>query len=357
MQDKQSEFESEVAKALAVAPNYGDVYRVAGEVAARNYRFDEAVALTRRALTLEPNNAQTLADLGLQLLRTGDEEAARTSLDKSFKIDGYDVVTLNLLTMMDTLDNFVTVRDGDVILRMHKDEAPILQDYAMPLAKQALSTLAAKYEFTPKGPILVEIFPKHDDFAVRTLGLPGMGAPGRFARARQLAKDAIGRAAAGELVGVLTFDDRAVLVAKPSVDRVLALSAIDETAPAFGGTRYRAALAAAGQAVAAAGRHQAKIVIVTDLQESGWDEGDRVEIPDYAKIELADVGAQPPNVAVTDVRVEPERVVATIHNTGRTRDVRARLKVDDRPTAEAVASVGEQQSADVNFPVTAHANC
>jgi len=44
----------------------------------------------------------------------------------------------------------------------------------MPLAKQALSTLAAKYEFTPKGPILVEIFPKHDDFAVRTLGLPGM---------------------------------------------------------------------------------------------------------------------------------------------------------------------------------------
>jgi hypothetical protein len=34
--------------------------------------------------------------------------------------------------------------------------------------------LSAKYHFTPKGPILVEIFPKHDDFAVRTLGLPGM---------------------------------------------------------------------------------------------------------------------------------------------------------------------------------------
>ena len=34
--------------------------------------------------------------------------------------------------------------------------------------------MAAKYEFTPKGPILIEMFPKHDDFAVRTLGLPGM---------------------------------------------------------------------------------------------------------------------------------------------------------------------------------------
>jgi tetratricopeptide (TPR) repeat protein len=34
--------------------------------------------------------------------------------------------------------------------------------------------LSAKYEFTPPGPILIEIFPKHDDFAVRNLGLPGM---------------------------------------------------------------------------------------------------------------------------------------------------------------------------------------
>src|SRR5206468_11730501 len=47
-------------------------------------------------------------------------------------------------------------------------------EYAMGLAKQALTTLAARYEFTPRGPILVEIFPKHDDFAVRTMGLRGM---------------------------------------------------------------------------------------------------------------------------------------------------------------------------------------
>ena len=76
--------------------------------------------------------------------------------------------------MMDTLDKFVTVRDGDVVLRLHKDEAPVLQEYALPLAHQALSTLSARYEFTPKGPILIEIFPKHDDFAVRNVGLPGM---------------------------------------------------------------------------------------------------------------------------------------------------------------------------------------
>jgi len=75
---------------------------------------------------------------------------------------------------MDALDKFVTVRDGDLVVRMNKDEAPVLQEYAVSLAHQALTTMSARYEFVPRGPILVEIFPKHDDFAVRTVGLPGM---------------------------------------------------------------------------------------------------------------------------------------------------------------------------------------
>ncbi len=75
---------------------------------------------------------------------------------------------------MDGLEKFVTVKDGDLVLRMRADEAPVLQEYVIPLARHALSTLAARYEFTPKGPILIEVFPKHDDFAVRNVGLPGM---------------------------------------------------------------------------------------------------------------------------------------------------------------------------------------
>ena len=174
VEDKTAEFDAQVRKVLAIAPNYGEVYRVAGDLAARNYRFDEAVALVRRALELDPDSARALADLGIHLLRTGDEPGARRTLDASFKIDPFDIVTFNLLQMMDTLDKFVTVEDGDVILRMHKDEAPLLQDFALPLAHRALITLSGRYGFAPKGPILIEIFPKHDDFAVRNVGLPGM---------------------------------------------------------------------------------------------------------------------------------------------------------------------------------------
>jgi tetratricopeptide (TPR) repeat protein len=174
VQDKPQEFEAEAAKALAIAPRYGEVYRVAGDLAARNYRFDEAVELTRRSLALDGNNAHAEADLGSHLLRAGDEAGARVALEKSFKADPFNKLVYNQLTVMDQVDKFVTLRDGDVVMRLDKDEAPVLREYAMALAHQALSTLAARYEFTPRGPILIEIFPKHDDFAVRTLGLPGM---------------------------------------------------------------------------------------------------------------------------------------------------------------------------------------
>ena len=42
------------------------------------------------------------------------------------------------------------------------------------LARKALADLGKRYNVTPNGPVLIEMFPRHDDFAVRTLGLPGM---------------------------------------------------------------------------------------------------------------------------------------------------------------------------------------
>jgi tetratricopeptide (TPR) repeat protein len=174
VEDKTQEFDAEVAKVLAIAPTHGAVYRAAGELLARNYRFEEAVTMTRRALSLSPRDPQSLADLGAQLLRTGDEPGARQALETSYDLDPFNAVVVNSLRMLDNLDKFETIRDGDLIIRMHKDEAPVLKEYVIPLAHKALATMAAKYEMTVKGPILIEMFPKHDDFAVRTLGLPGM---------------------------------------------------------------------------------------------------------------------------------------------------------------------------------------
>ena len=174
LEDRADDFAAEVERVLAINPAYGDVYRIAGSQTARAYRFPEAVTLVRRALELDPNNTRAHAELGMHLLRTGDEPAARASLERSFEEDPYDVVTFNLLQMMDNLDEFETVERGDLVVRLHPDEAPILREYVLDIAQEALDELSARYDMTVQTPVLVEVFPNHDDFAVRTLGLPGM---------------------------------------------------------------------------------------------------------------------------------------------------------------------------------------
>jgi tetratricopeptide (TPR) repeat protein len=174
LDDRLGDFEAIVARVLAINPRFGDVYRIAGAQAARHYRFEAAARLVRRALEIEPGNVRAQADLGLHLLRTGDEAGARRALEAAFQADPYDVVSYNLLGLLDTLDAFETVEDGLVTLRLHPDEAPVLREHALLLARRALDTLAARYDVALEGPILVEIFPRHDDFAVRNVGLPGM---------------------------------------------------------------------------------------------------------------------------------------------------------------------------------------
>jgi hypothetical protein len=180
-----------------------------------------------------------------------------------------------------------------------------------------------------------------------------MSAPGRFERARRLAKDAVARASSSDLVGVVTFADVADIVARPSADRVLANAAIDEAAAGFGATRYRAGLAAASQMLR--GRNGA-IVVVTDLQESGWDAGDRASVPESARIEVVDVGPAPPDLAVTAIRPARDRVIATVRNTGpRAREARVHLTLDDRAAGDRTVTVGPAAAADVEWPTPAGA--
>jgi tetratricopeptide (TPR) repeat protein len=174
LREDRAAYDAEVKRVLEINPAYGEVYRIAGDLAARNYRFEEAVALAKQAAALDPANGQAFADLGMHLMRTGEEREARKALEQAFNIDPFNVVTYNLLALLDTLDKFVVEKRGDLIVKFHPEEAPVLREYALPLAEEALAKLAERYQVTPKGPILIEIFPDHDDFAVRTLGLPGM---------------------------------------------------------------------------------------------------------------------------------------------------------------------------------------
>lgn len=163
-----------MGRARAANPFFGRGYRILGEQAARLYRFDDAAAFARQATEVDAEDPEGFANLGVYLMRTGGEAAARTALEQAFKVDPYNGNTYNMLASLDLVDGFETVTAGEFIFKFAKDEALVLKAYAVPLASQAYTAFASRYGFTPKGPILIEVFSKHDDFAVRTLGLPGL---------------------------------------------------------------------------------------------------------------------------------------------------------------------------------------
>jgi tetratricopeptide (TPR) repeat protein len=174
VEGKDEAYKQAIAAALKINPMYGEAYRVVGAITARYYRFDEAVDQVRRGIALDRENARAHADLGAHLMRTGDERNARRALETAFRANNLDQVTFNLLELLDVVDKFEVITDGDLVVKLHADEFGVMREYVPTLAKEALASLSKRWNFTPKGPILVEVFPRHDDFAVRTLGLPGM---------------------------------------------------------------------------------------------------------------------------------------------------------------------------------------
>lgn len=62
-----------------------------------------------------------------------------------------------------------------MLLRLHQDEAPVLDAYVTALVADSIKAFTERYRFELKEDVVVELYPEHDDFAVRTLGLPGIG--------------------------------------------------------------------------------------------------------------------------------------------------------------------------------------
>jgi tetratricopeptide (TPR) repeat protein len=149
-------------------------YRLASEQAARQYRFDDSANLAKQAVAIDAEDPLAYFALGLAQMRTGEEGQARRALETSWELDKSSAVTKNLLDLLDDIDTFEVAAHNAFIFKFAKEEAAVLKVYAFPLADEAYQTFVARYGFEPQGPILVEVFPRHDDFAVRTFGLPGL---------------------------------------------------------------------------------------------------------------------------------------------------------------------------------------
>ncbi len=138
-----------------------------------------------------------------------------------------------------------------------------------------------------------------------------MSGPGQFERARARADQIVRDAPVGQSVGVMAFGTGNTIVAPISQDRSRARAAIASLVPDAGATRYRAALARAAEEF---GDRPGRLVVVTDLQRTGWDGADQGGVPDRLKVEVEALEGPATNIAVTGLRADGGEAVATVQN-------------------------------------------
>lgn len=160
-------------KALAYWPANPEVDHLIGLKLSQKYRFKEGARHQRQALKFDSNYLPAKSQLAQDLLRLGLEEEGWKLAQEVYERDGYNIYAYNVVTLQDNMAKFRTLRSDGFILRMDPREAAIFGSRALELLEQAKEMLCEKYDVAIDGPVVVEIFPRQQDFAIRTFGMPG----------------------------------------------------------------------------------------------------------------------------------------------------------------------------------------
>lgn len=160
---------------LKIDPVYGEAYATGAHFLEINRRYEQAINYYRKALALNENLWSARSQLGVNLMRLGQNTEAREQLERCYNAHYRDAETVNSLRFLDTVGDYETFKTKTSELQLHKKEAALLEPYMQPELDRAIAAYQRKYKMTLPGPVRLQVFPNHDDFIVRTLGLPGQG--------------------------------------------------------------------------------------------------------------------------------------------------------------------------------------
>ena len=170
---------------LEFNPIYGEIYATPAHFYVITRRYREAISLLQQAVDLQPDLWSAHAELGINLLRVNRIVEAQAHLATAYEGDPFSAKIVNTLRLIDSFENFQVIQvdaprsdlssGSGVIMRLNNEEAEVLQSYVHDLVQRSIEVFSQRYGFNLVEPVVVELYPEHDDFAVRISGLPGIG--------------------------------------------------------------------------------------------------------------------------------------------------------------------------------------
>jgi tetratricopeptide (TPR) repeat protein len=171
----QEELDKIIKEVESYNPKPGMFYLELAEKLEARRHFDAAEMFYNKSIEHRPMMPWAFNSLGLLYMRMGREKEARIVLDKAFKErDPFNLRVSNMRKVLMHLDGYETLRTAHFEVRFEPNKDGALAHYMADYLEQIYDDLSKKFNYTPKGPILVELFDTHEMFSGRVVALPDL---------------------------------------------------------------------------------------------------------------------------------------------------------------------------------------
>jgi tetratricopeptide (TPR) repeat protein len=162
----------------SIDPDNATAYYDVAEQLGAMRQYPRAAAMYQVAIDRAPWWTEAQNSLGLLYTQSGEEDKARAVLDAAHAVDPFNLRTTNYLRLLDELarfdvaetEHFKVVYDGTV--------DPVVPEYFGEYLESIYKDVTGNFNAEPKEKTVIEVFPTHDQFSVRTTGSPWIGTVG-----------------------------------------------------------------------------------------------------------------------------------------------------------------------------------
>jgi Tfp pilus assembly protein PilF len=167
-----------VAEVTARNPHAGVFYESLADALDRLRRWPASAVFYEEAIKCMPQRIRPPGQLGMMLMRLGEEDKARAVLDAAFRADPFNVRVNNTLKVLEVLEGYQTLETEHFRIRYDAEKDPITPRAMADWLEEVYPQLVNQMGFVPEGKSLFEVFSAarntdgHGWFSARMVGLP-----------------------------------------------------------------------------------------------------------------------------------------------------------------------------------------
>lgn len=162
----------------AIDPDNATAYFEVAEQLGAMRQYPRAIAMYKTAIDRAPWWTAPRNGLGLLYTQSGDENEARATLDAAHALDPFNLRSTNYLRLLDTMAGYSRHETEHFVILYDPTLDPIIAEPMAEYLEKIHADVSRSFNAEPPAKTLIEVFPTHDAFSVRTTGSPWIGTVG-----------------------------------------------------------------------------------------------------------------------------------------------------------------------------------